>query len=639
LHKLRRWATTETPMNIISIDTISKTLGDRRLFSALSFGVDSGDKTALIGINGSGKSTLLRVLAGELKPDSGEVIFNNAARIAYQPQVPHFDPGESIADHIFRSRTPLTAAVLEYEQAAAAFSVDHGAEAEARLQLATEGMDATEAWETEARIRSVLQELGISDLSVPMGTLSGGMVKKVSLAQALAGENDLLILDEPTNHLDIDTILWLQDYLEKTTSALLLVTHDRYFLDIVASRIYELEDETLYRYDGNYSYYIAKREERLAARLRQKEKLASIMRGELEWLKRGPKARTGKDKKRSARIIDLMNSEEAEEQALSEFSVSHRRLGKKVLELKNLTKSYDGRRIISPFTYSFKRGERIGLVGPNGSGKTTLLKLMTGLIDPDGGRVDTGLNTRYGYFDQLSEDLDESQTVIGYLKEYADVIRKADGQPKEISRLLEDFNFPKGKWHTRIRRLSGGERRRLQLLKVLLPDPNFLIFDEPTNDLDIQTLILLEDFLFSFPGCLLVVSHDRYFLDRTVDFLLILDNEGTIRGYPGSYSDYLDFRRSKEREQTVASAGKRQQSSRLVRREEKTGLSFREQRELGELLPRIEELEAEKSRLEALFANPLSAGEKQGELKRRYAEIEEEIEAKSQRWEELAERA
>ena len=633
-------------MNIISVDSISKSLGDRRLFSSLSFGIDSGEKTALIGINGSGKSTLLRVLARELKPDSGEVIYNGAARIAYQPQVPRFDPAESVADHIFGLTNPQLRVVREYEQAAESLSGNHSEETRLRLEAATEQMESSGAWEIEARIRSILQELGIDDLSVPMGTLSGGMVKKVALAQALAGENDLLILDEPTNHLDIETILWLQSYLEKNSAALLLVTHDRYFLDTVTTRIYELDDEGLYRYDGNYSYYVVKREERLAAQSRKSEKTASILRSELEWLQRGPKARTGKDKKRSARIIDLMDRNVAEEQSLREFSVSHRRLGKKVLELKNLTRGYDGTPVIAPFSYSFKRGERIGLIGPNGSGKTTLLKLMTGSLDPDEGRVDPGINTRFGYFDQLSEDLDETQTVVGYLKEYAEVVRKADGKPKEITRLLEEFNFPQGKWYTRIRRLSGGERRRLQLLKVLLPDPNFLIFDEPTNDLDIQTLSLLEQFLSRFPGCLLVVSHDRYFLDRTVDFLLILEppgkTGGRIGGFGGSYSEYLEFRRESSREERAASESRRPVSSlprgpRSTARAERKGLRFKEQQEFDGLLPRIDELEEEKRALETAFTNPATPPDKLATLTSRYAAVNEEIERMSLRWEELAE--
>ncbi len=630
-------------MNIISVNSISKSLGDRKLFSDLSFGIDSGEKTALIGINGSGKTTLLRILAGALPPGSGEVIFNSSARIAYQPQVPHFDPEETIADHIFRQKNPQLLVVREYEEASAAFSHQHNSEAEARFAAATEAMERENAWEIEQRIRSVLQELGISDLELPMGTLSGGMIKKVSLAQALAGQNDLLILDEPTNHLDIDTILWLQDYLEKTDSSLLLVTHDRYFLDTVATRIYELDDETLYRYDGNYSFYMEKREERLAARERQKERINSILRGELEWLKRGPKARTGKDKKRTERIINMMDREEAEEVSLREFSVNHRRLGKKVLELKNLTVSFDGRRIIAPFTYSFKRGERIGLVGPNGSGKTTLLRMITGDLEPDSGRADSGINTRFGYFDQLSAGMDEKLTVMAFLKEYADIIRKEDGQPMEISRLLEDFNFPRGKWYTTIKKLSGGERRRLQLIKVLLPDPNFLIFDEPTNDLDIQTLSLLEDFLSRFEGCILTVSHDRYFLDRTVDFLLILDNSGNINAFAGSYSDYLAYLRQEKRRELMegknSSARGRKQEPRPVKREEKKRLSFKEQREFESLLPEIELLEEKKAELELAFADPATAPEQQGILKQEYDSINRQIDEKTLRWETLAELA
>jgi len=624
-------------MNILSIDNIGMNMGGKPLFSGLSFGVDSGEKTAFVGINGSGKSTLLRILAGELKPASGEVIVNSAAGISYQPQIPFFSPEETVADHIFRQENPLLNIVRQYEQAAEAISKAHGREEEAALSAATELMDANNAWETEARIRSVLQELGITDLSLPMGSLSGGMIKKISLAQALAGEKDLLILDEPTNHLDIDTILWLQDYLEKTETALLLVTHDRYFLDSVAGRIYELDDQTLYRYDGNYSYYMEKRQERLAAQARQKERTASILRRELEWLKRGPKARTGKDKKRTERIINLMDRDEAEAQSLREFSVNHRRLGKKVLELKNLSKSFDGREVLKPFTYSFKRGERIGLVGPNGSGKTTLLRLIIGELEPDGGWTDQGINTRFGYFDQMSEELDDKQTVVGFLKEYAEVIRKQNGRPKEISRLLEEFNFPRDKWYTTIKRLSGGERRRLQLLKVLLPDPNFLIFDEPTNDLDIQTLSLLEDFLDAFEGCLLIVSHDRYFLDRSVDFLLILDAEGRIQGFPGSYSEYLQFR--KEQEKKGEPQKPLRGRERPVQREQKRSLSFREQKEFAELMPAIEELEKEKSAIEKAFVDPATPPERHGELALRYDELKALIEKKTLRWEELADLA
>lgn len=631
-------------MNLVSVKNLSKSHGGSELFSDITFGIESGERTALIGANGTGKSTLLRILANRELADAGSVVKRNDLRWAYLPQVPEFEPDATIMDHVLAGTAPVVRTVREYELCVHRLS--RGRNVQAELERLTHEMDRLGGWDLEHRIRAVLARLGLEDPEFTMGTLSGGMVRKAELARTLIGSYDLLLLDEPTNHLDLDTIEWLRDMLIETPAALLLVTHDRYFLESICTKIVELDDRTLYAYEGNYSTYLEKRAERLETESRRQQRLKSVLRRELEWLGRRPKARAGKDRHRKETIDVMLGSVAERKDETMEFSAASRRLGKKVLEVKHVSKSFDGKTILSDFSFSFGRGTRLGVLGPNGSGKTTLLRLLSGRLEPDSGSIETGLNTRIGYFDQLSEEMDGELTVYDYLSEYADEIRRAGGETASVSQLLDDFRFPESRHRTKIRYLSGGERRRLYLVKILVPAPNFLLFDEPTNDLDIQTLSLLEDFLSRFEGCLVAVSHDRYFLDRTAELLLIFDGTDEVKGFAGTATEYLEERKSGGAEakrrgkdepgREPATSGRSDGSQRP---REKRKLSFREQREFESLLPEIEALEAEKAALEEAFAAGAADLDDPAAARRRYDELLELIERKTARWEELAEYA
>ncbi|MBN2509436.1 MAG: ABC-F family ATP-binding cassette domain-containing protein [Spirochaetales bacterium] len=636
---MNAFSSTETDhgVNLLSVKNIAKTHGEKRLFTDITFGINKGEKLALIGANGTGKSTLMKIICGEMECDEGEVYRNNSLHLAYLPQNPVIDPGQTVLEHILSGDSLLIKTVRSYESCLSRLhSADPGDQEKLQHELAalSRRMDEVGGWTMEHKITSVLEQLGINGLDAAMGTLSGGMKKKVELAKTLAGMNNCIVLDEPTNHLDLETIEWLQDYLVATDAAVILITHDRYFLDGVCSKILELEDGGLTGYQGNYSLYMELKAKRLEEQATRQVRIGSVLRQELEWLKRSPRARGTKDKKRVERVYDLMDSTDSQRASAMEFSVTNRRLGKRILEIKNISKAFGPVRLIDGFSYSVKKGIRIGIVGPNGSGKTTFLKMLMGQQPPDTGRIDIGVNTRFGYFDQLSESMNGEQTVMGYLKEYADEIKRENGETANIRSLLEEFQFPVYQHHSKLKFLSGGELRRLYLLKILLPAPNFLLFDEPTNDLDIQTLSLLEQFLDKFDGCVMTVSHDRYFLDRTADFLLIFDGEGGVQGYPGSYSEYARYRKE---QQKIEAAETQKPDSRVRHNTDQKKLSFKEQKEFEALLPAIENLEEQKAGLEAFFLDPVPAvlAEKQ-EL---YTRVCREIADKTARWEELADRA
>ncbi|WP_028972986.1 ABC-F family ATP-binding cassette domain-containing protein [Spirochaeta cellobiosiphila] len=618
--------------NLISIDNITKILGDKVLFEGVSFGIQKGQKVALIGINGTGKSTLLKILAQKIEPDEGHISWNKGYHVSYLPQKPDYDSQDTVLDHIFKDDSPVMTAIREYEVCLEDVAQNRpGGE---RLQELMEQMDNLNAWTIESNIKGVLNRLGIENVTQKMGELSGGMIRKVSLAQVLVNDSQLILLDEPTNHLDAPTIIWLEEFLKQTEKSLVVVTHDRYFLNNVCSVIYEIDDQRLYRYDGNYTYYLEKRDLRLQIKYREQERIKTILRREVEWLSRGPKARGTKDKKRIARAYDLMDAQEGDSPIMSDFSTEGKRLGKKVLELKHVEKSFGDKTILNSFDYSFKKGERLGLIGGNGVGKTTFLKILVGDIEPDSGFVDPGKNTVFGYFDQLSISLDSDENVLDYLQSYGDTITKAGGQVVSAGQLLEEFLFPKEKFRTPLKLLSGGERRRLQLITVLLGSPNFLIFDEPTNDLDIDTLGALESFLEDYDGCVLVVSHDRYFLDKVVDGLFVLDGSGDVQGFTGSYTEYWDYSRKEK-----ARAKKEQsKSADWPKKREKRGLSFNEKKEFEELLPLIEELELEKAQLEEDFVDSSIDPQAMQQKNERYDQVNQLIESNTLRWEELAEK-
>ncbi|MEO8088657.1 MAG: ABC-F family ATP-binding cassette domain-containing protein, partial [Bacteroidota bacterium] len=536
-------------MNILSVENISKTFADKPLFTELSFGLEEGQKRALIARNGAGKSTLMKIIAGIEKPDTGIISSRSGLRIGYLDQQPNFNPSQTVLQAALGISNPMTNAIREYEICIAhpedATSTYHD-----RLQRSISQMDETHAWSYEARMKQILGRLNLHDLEQLISTLSGGQLKRLALAHTLIEEPDLLLLDEPTNHLDTDMVEWLEDYLRRSTAALLMITHDRYFLDNICTEISELENGKMYSYSGNYSYFLEKKEEREINKESELEKDRNIYRTELEWMRKQPKARTTKSKSRIDSFTELDEKVQGvkKEKALR-LDVKMNRIGGKVLEMKKVYKKYDDKVIMKGFDYTFKTGERIGIVGANGSGKSTFLNMLVGKELPDSGKINVGDTVIFGYYSQQGIVLKEDKRIIEVVKDIADVIPLADGSKVTASQFLNIFQFPPSMQQSFVSKLSGGERRRLFLLTVLIKNPNFLILDEPTNDLDLITLNTLENFLIHFRGCLLIVSHDRYFLDKLVDHLLIFQGDGNVQDFNGNY---LDWRLAKQLEELKA---------------------------------------------------------------------------------------
>jgi ATP-binding cassette subfamily F protein uup len=526
-------------MNIVSIEKLSKSYGMKNLFSNISFGIDENDKIGLIGVNGTGKSTFLKVIAGLEEADEGKVMIGSKAEVQYLSQNPDFNPLDTVLDQVFKGYSPIMKLLREYEQILVA--VSHNPEDEAlqqQLILLSQQMDTMNGWQLESEAKIILTQLGITDFTAKVGTLSGGQRKRIALASALIHPADLLILDEPTNHIDNDTVAWLEDYLAKRKGALLMITHDRYFLDRVVNRIIELDKGNLYGYAGNYSLFLELKMQREADQEASENKRQNLLRNELAWMRRGARARTTKQKARIERFEKLSDEKVDLSHDKVEITAGASRLGRKIIELSDVSKSFEGRKVIQKFSYIVLRDDRMGIIGPNGSGKSTLLNLVTQKLNPDSGIVEIGQTVKIGYFSQENMDMDENLRVIEYIKEEANFIPSADGGVITASQMLERFLFsPEMQW-TPIRKLSGGEKRRLYLLRILMGSPNVLLLDEPTNDLDIQTLTILEDYLDEFPGAVIVVSHDRYFLDRVVEKVFAFENDGTIKQYVGGYSDY-----------------------------------------------------------------------------------------------------
>ena len=634
-------------MIILSTQGLAKTHGLKLLFSDLSMGIEDRERVGLIGVNGCGKSTLLKVLAGVEEPDAGTITTRTGVRVEYVDQNPVFEPGHTILECVFSSATRISEVVQEYERACAALAHAPGDPAASRrMEEASRAMDAAEAWDYEHQARALLGKLGVFDLDLPVDQLSGGYRKRVALAHALLAESDLLILDEPTNHLDADTVAFLEDYLRRYTGAVILVTHDRYFLDRVTDRILELDAGQLRVFEGNFSDYIARKAEMDMAEMTADSRRLSILRNELEWLKRGARARTTKQKARIERIRDMQEVPTFQRRENVSFTIETRRLGGTILELNNVSKSFAGRPILTDFTHTFSRGERLGIIGPNGSGKTTLANLMSGRLKPDEGEVVRGQTVHLGYFDQESSGLDPNERALDYVKrEGGDMLRGTDGTARSAGQVMEQFNFTPQMLYTPIERLSGGERRRLYLVRTLMANPNFLILDEPANDLDIPTLQALEDFLDGFTGCLVVISHDRYFLDRTIDQLLVFGAEGTLRKVPGNFSLYQQMR---EDEESETSAAKKQKSEATPNNKEtsdksaasKSGkLGFNETRELSSLETEIPRME---KRLEELVEEMATAATdylKLNELAQENQRTKAQLETALERWMELSERS
>ena len=637
-------------MTIFTLRSIKKDFGIKELLTDASFSLDEGDKVGLIGTNGSGKSTLLKMIAGMESIDSGDRWVNPGSTIVYLPQQPDLDENHTVLEQVFADSGEQMALVREYEEISDQLSHGKGDTDKlmARLSAVSERIDQVDAWDLETKAKLILTKLGIEDFHAKIADLSGGYRKRIALATALLSEPDVLLMDEPTNHLDALSVEWLQNYLNGYRGALLLITHDRYFLDRVTNRILEIDRGDLYNYAGNYAYYLEKKALAEESAASTQRKFSGVLRRELEWLKKGPKARSTKQKARIDRIKDMRAEEFKTANGKVEIATAGRRIGKKVIELLNISKAYDDRTLIKDFTYNFTPEDRIGIIGCNGAGKSTLMDIITGRIQPDSGTVEIGTTIHIGYFDQHSEDLtpNEDQRVIEYLKSVAELVQTADGEIITASQMLEKFLFPPNQQYAPINKLSGGEKRRLFLLKVLMSAPNVLILDEPTNDLDVQTLAVLEDYLEDFNGCVIVVSHDRYFLDRTIDMVFALEPGGNLRLYPGNYSVYLDYKKAEEAKELKAqkNKGKLPQSSESNNPKSEapnpkpTKLSFNDKREYEQLETKIPQLEAEKAEIEQILSlnSPSGFGEVK-KLSERLGQLNQEIDRATERWLELAE--
>ncbi|MDX2244123.1 MAG: ABC-F family ATP-binding cassette domain-containing protein [Leptolyngbyaceae cyanobacterium bins.302] len=652
-------------MTLFTLRSLRKDFGIKEILRDASFSLEEGDKVGLIGTNGSGKSTLLKMIAGLEPIDGGEFWVNSGAKIVYLPQQPELDETRTVLEQVFADSGEKLALVREYEELSAKLAHGQGDTNKLMAQLSSvsQRIDTAGAWELETAAKAILSQLGIQDFEARIRDLSGGYRKRIAIATALLSEPDVLLMDEPTNHLDALSVEWLQSYLNRYRGALLLITHDRYFLDQVTNRILEIDRGDLFTYTGNYSYYLEKKAEAEESAASSQRKHVGVLRRELEWLKRGPKARSTKQKARIDRIRDMQAQEFKQTHGKVDISTVGRRIGKKVIELDGITKAYGDRTLINDFTYLFNPEDRVGIIGSNGSGKSTLMNIITGRVQPDAGTVEIGSTIHIGYFDQHSDDvtMNENQRVIEYLKSVAELIKTSDGSVITASQMLERFLFPPDQQYAPIQKLSGGEKRRLFLLRVLMRAPNVLILDEPTNDLDVQTLAVLEDYLEDFNGCVIVVSHDRYFLDRTVDTIFAFESEGKLRQYSGNYSMYLDFKKQQESQAEAQQAEDRQRASSRTQKAEalpsptplaKRGaarpqpltpnpkkLSFKEQREYETLEAQVPAMETEKEELEKqLYNNPPSDYEAMQRMTTQLAELTAAIESATERWLELAER-
>ena len=623
-------------MNYLSAENLSKSFGEKYLFKNLTVGISQGEKVALVGQNGSGKTTLLNILAGVLPPETGTVSLRKGISVGYLNQNPAFDEALSVMDTVLASDNPVVQAVKNYELQLVAGDDDG-------LTHALEQMESLQAWDFETNIKQILGRLGIHDFDKKIAALSGGQRKRVALAKLLIDQPDLILLDEPTNHLDLDTIEWLENQLAAQNTTLLLVSHDRYFLDKVCNRIISLENGKLQRYEGNYGYFLEKKAEREMAQASELSKDQNIFRRELEWIRKQPKARGTKAQYRVDAFEELKDKvSQKKSDSKLELNVKMARQGSKILEIDHLSKSFGDHTLIRNFSYVFKKQDRIGIIGKNGVGKSTFLNMLTGSLSPDTGTIEVGETTAYGYYTQMELTFKENQRVIDVVKEIAEVITLGSGETLSVSQFLTHFQFPPAVQYTPVEKLSGGEKRRLQLLKVLVKNPNFLILDEPTNDLDITTLNVLEDFLHNFKGCLVLVSHDRYFMDKLVEHLFIFEGEGHIRDFNGNYTDYREWLSEnpdygKTDSRKLPENGKNTPTEPVVAEETRRKLSFKEQKE-------FETLEAEMAALEEKKATLLEKMTVGSEV---YAEVAawgkalEETEAqlaqKTDRWLALAE--
>lgn len=616
----------------LQAENIYKSFGDLEVLSDISLSLFQNQRTALVARNGSGKSTLLNILAGYDTPDSGRVTLRNNISVGYLPQEPKLDLTKSVLENVFNSDDAISIAIRNYEVAIQ--STDKKA-----LQHAIDEMDRLNIWDREQKAKQILSVLQLSEFNLPVEYLSGGQRKRVALAAVLISNPDLLILDEPTNHLDLEMVEWLEDFLTRSQKTLLMVTHDRYFLDRVCTDIIEIDQKQVYTYSGNYSYFIEKRDERIRAKLAEIDRASNLLRRETEWMRRMPQARGTKAKYRIDAFYKLR--ETAQQNIHSndvEIGVSASRLGKKIMEVKGLSKSFDSKVILKDFSYTFNRFERLGIVGANGTGKTTFLNLITGTLPPDSGVIDPGATLKIAYYRQGGMDISEDAKVIDVVREIAEVITLANGKTITASQFLNNFLFTPDKQHTLVRKLSGGEKRRLYLLTVLMQNPNFLILDEPTNDLDIFTLNVLEDYLINFPGVVVVVSHDRYFMDKLVDGLLIFEGDGEVSGFPGNYTEYRQWLKEQEKKnQNEIPQRIRAESKPSPPERKRNKLTYSQKKELEQLTLEIAQLEKEKKEIEDLLNSGQLSAKELTEKSTRFSEITKLLEDKEMRWLELSE--
>lgn len=616
-------------MNLLSVENISKAFGERVLFENISFGINKDQKIAFIAKNGSGKTTLLNIITGKEQPDSGQVVSRNGIHIALLSQNPDFDADLTIEETIFSLDNPILKVIEDYEKA---LENPHD---EAAYQKAFENMERHQAWDFETQYKQILFRLKLDDLHLKVKTLSGGQKKRLALANILISKPDLLILDEPTNHLDLEMIEWLEQFFAKENITLFMVTHDRYFLERVCNEIVELDNGELYTYKGNYSYFLEKKEARLAQEQASQEKAKNIFVKELDWMRRQPKARTTKSK---SRIDDFYVIKEQAHKRRKEHTVqleiNMERLGTKTVEFHNVSKTFGERKILDKFEYNFNRGERVGVIGKNGSGKSTFLNLLTQHIQPDSGKIIIGDTIKFGYYTQNGIEVKEGQKVIDVIKKYGEYIPLLKGRTLSAGQLLERFLFDRKKQYDYVEKLSGGELKRLYLCTVLIQNPNFLILDEPTNDLDIVTLNVLESFLLDYPGCLIVVSHDRYFMDKIVDHLFIFRGNAVIEDFPGNYTDFRVYEDSAEPE--IDESAEKKATKNTWRKDGLKGLSHNEQKEFNRLEKEIAQLEEEKSKTENLFAMGELSSEAIQEKSLELQQTIQSLEEKTERWFELS---
>lgn len=624
--------------SILDVQNLTKTIGSLTLFENISFSIPERHKVGLIAQNGTGKTTLLNIICGDEDYDAGQIVFRRDIRVGYLPQHPEFSPELTVMEACFEHSSPVTDLIKEYNRALQEPESPH-------LSELMERMDQAQAWDYDARIKQILSILKIHDFDEKVGHLSGGQIKRIALAGVLLREPDLLILDEPTNHLDLEMIEWLEGYLQSTPLSLLMVTHDRYFLDRVCDWILELDNQTLYAYGGNYSYYLEKRQQRIEAKNSEIERANNLYRKELEWMRRMPSARGHKARYRKDAFYELEKvAKQRMEQRRATLEVKSAYIGNKIFEADYISKSYGPDKVIlKDFYYNFSRFEKMGIVGNNGTGKTTFIKLILGLEQPDRGHISIGETVRFGYYSQDGMTFNNEQKVIDVVRDIAEYVDLGGGRHLSASQFLQYFLFPPDKQYNYVYKLSGGERRRLYLCTVLMKSPNFLVLDEPTNDLDIVTLQVLEEYLQNFSGCVIIVSHDRYFMDKVVDHVLVFKGNGVVKDFPGNYSQYRAYEEMKAQaeraETTTSDKNKTAEKTKGKTRQnpEKRKLTFKERRELEELEQDIERLEAEQKALEQDFAGGALSVEEITEKSKRLNSLKKELDEKSTRWLELSE--